>query len=347
LTLAAAALAVSPLSAQDEEAPAPRPMALERPLAVSDVKRRIVEVVEDSERAELFGRLSKTAPRTGLDVTALFDLFQRFPSEEPRRAVLESLSLLKPSPDLEPLFVAYLKQPDPEAQFFGVSGAYRLRSAAALPLVRKIAERKFKAARAEDSTGIEERNAWWTQYEALETLALWEGAKALPLLERRAQESPEVARILGRRFWRHTMPKLKAWARSSKAEDRMRARRASAAPIELEDARATRADMLTLLKDKETDEEVRHRLALKLGMSSEEAEAAELVKEHDAASSERDRLLWAAAAFASKRQAAVPLIAKYAREGEDETTRKGARQQLEDMLGAEAAKKLLDDGIKK
>ena len=341
----AASLAASAAEPEQGFKPLPAPSS---ETTVADLRTLIKETFEESDRAEHFKTLARTAPRSGLDVQALFDLFQRYPSEPYRRATLESLSKLTPaSAEFEPLFLTYLRQPEPEEQYFGIEGAFRLRSSAALPLVREIASRKFKFKNVNDANGLRERNSWWTQYEALEVLAMWEGEKALPLISRKADETPEAAKLLGAHFWRQTLPKMKTWARSKSEKDRDRARRASAASIEPEDAKATYEEMLKIVKDGEADQEVRHRLALKVGMSSDETQAAALVKEHEAAKTERDRLLWASAAFASRRQAAVPLIVRYAREAPEEGTRKGAREQLEDMVGADAAAKLLDDAIKK
>src|SRR5205823_3131056 len=114
------ALLLAPSAAHAADAP---------PQSVAALKDQIIEAVSPSERGALFEALAKTPPTTGRDVGALFDLFLRFSEEPARRAVLESVSLMpQSSAQLEPLFISYLKQPDPEAQFFGINGAFRLRS---------------------------------------------------------------------------------------------------------------------------------------------------------------------------------------------------------------------------
>ena len=152
-----------------------------------------------------------------------------------------------------------------------------------------------------------------------------------------------MARILGQYFWRQTFPDLQKWALSSGAESRERAIEASGAPIEPADARATREEMFALVRNPKTDEEVRHRLALKIGASSDDAEVEALIQEHDKSGDDRTRLLWAAAVFAARSPKSAPLLARYARQSPDEQMRVGARAELVDLLGETAATALLED----
>ncbi len=308
------------------------------------LKERFNSSLDDAEKTAALEQLAKTAPVSGQDVAALFDLFSRDQNAGVRRAVMDSLALIsRGSPQLEPLFVNYLKQPEPEAQLFGVNGAFRLRSREALPLIRDIAKRPFAAARVNDAAVLTERNAWWAQYEALSVLAQWEGEKAHPLLKKKADESPEVGRLLGRFFWRETLPELKKWTESKKPSVQRKALAAAGASIEPADARATRDAMLGLLRDPKVDEDLRHQLALKIGLSSDDAEAEVLVTEHDKASDTLTRLLWASAAFASRSQKVIPLLARYARQSEDERWRLASKAQLLDMVGEAQTKTLLED----
>ncbi|MBI3564967.1 MAG: hypothetical protein HY079_07215 [Elusimicrobia bacterium] len=312
---------------------------------VAVLKERFLAALDDKERGRLLDAMAATAPTSAQDVTSLFDLFSRFPDPTLRRKVMESLGRLRPdSPQLEPLFVTYLSQDEPEAQLFGVNGAFRLRSRQALPFVRKIAQRKFKAPSPNSVNALSERNAWWTQYEALSALAQWEGEKALPLLKEKTRESPDVARLLGRFFWKKTLPDLKRWAVSSDAADGERAVEAAGAAIAPEEARACRDELLALVRDPKADPEVRHRLALKVGAVSDDAQTEALVKEHDAAADDRSRLIWAAAVFQSPSEKAVPLLARYARSAADEADRRGARAALVGRLGEEKTAALLNDG---
>src|SRR5471032_1142093 len=112
-------------------------------------------------------------------------MFSRYSDPELRKKVMDSLALIDPSsPQLEPLFISYLNQPEPETQLFGINGAFHLRSRDALPLVRKIAERKFESADAASISLLSRRNAWWTQFEALSALSQWEKERTLPLLRK-------------------------------------------------------------------------------------------------------------------------------------------------------------------
>jgi hypothetical protein len=312
--------------------------------SVSSLKQRFVEALDESGRTGLLDRIAATRPVSAQDVSALFDLFSRYTDPGLRKRVMGSLALIDPSsPQLEPLFISYLHQPEPETQLFGINGLFRLRSRQGLPLVRKIAERKFEAADAASITILSSRNAWWTQYEALSALAQWEGEKVLPLLRKRADESAAVGRLLGRFFWRQTFPDLKSWAKSSDDNVRAKAVEVAGAQIEPAEARATRAGMLDIVRDPKADMEVRHRLALKAGACSTDDEVTELIAEHDRAADEKLRLLLLGAVSYSRSAKAVPLLVRYARDPGDEGMRKGARAELEDLVGAERAKALLGE----
>jgi hypothetical protein len=311
--------------------------------SVSLLKARFVEALDDATKAKVLQQISVTRPASAQDVSALFDLFSRNSDPGVRRKVMDSLALIDPSsPQLEPMFVTYLRQPEPETQLFGINGAFHLRSREALPLVRKIAERKFEAPDAAAISQLSARNAWWTQFEALSALAQWEGEKVLPLLRRKADESPAVARLLGRFFWAQTFKDLKAWAESPDDNVRQKAVEAAGAQIEPAEARATRDGMLDIVRDPKADEEVRHRLALKIGASSTDAEVENLVAEHDKTKDEKLKLLLVAAAAYSRSPKAVPLLVRYARDSSDEIIRKGARAELVDLVGEDKAKTLLD-----
>jgi hypothetical protein len=312
--------------------------------SVALLKERFLAATEEPERVKTLDELSKTTPFTAQDISALFDLFSRYPDAGLRRKVMDSLALLQAdNPQLEPLFLTYLRQTEPESQLFGINGAFRLRSRQALPLVHAIAERKFAAASAASINALSERNEWWTQYEALSALAQWEGDKSLRLLREKAKEIPTVARLLGQYYWRQTFPELSRWAVSADGADLERAVEAAGAQISPADARATRDGMLALLRNPRADGEVRHRLALKVGASSNDAEVEELIREHDASADDKTRMPWAAAVFAARSPKSVPLLVRYAQQSADENTRAGARAELVDMLGEDPVKALLGD----
>lgn len=323
------------------QAPDPAPLGA---ASVSLLKERFVEAIDDATKNKMLQQISVTRPASAQDISALFDIFSRNAEPAVRKEVMDSLALIDPrSPQLEPMFITYLRQPEPETQLFGINGAFRLRSREALPLVRKIAERKFEAANASSISLLSSRNAWWTQFEALSALSQWEPEQTLPLLRQKADESAAVARLLGRFYWRETFKDLKSWAESPDANVREKAVEAAGASIEPAEARATRAGMLDIVRDPKADEEVRHRLALKVGACSTDAEVEGLVAEHDKTKDDKLRLLLVAAAAYSRSPKAVPLLVRYARDSSDEIMRKGARAELIDLVGEEQAQTLLGE----
>jgi hypothetical protein len=312
--------------------------------AVAALKEHFIEATDEPSRVKLIDEIAQTRPVSAQDVSALFDLFSRFADPGLRKKVMSSLALIdSSSPQLEPLFLSYLHQPEPETQLFGINGAFRVRSRQALPLVREIAGRKFEAADASAIALLSQRNAWWTQYEALSALSQWEPEKTLPLLRKKADESPAVARLLGRFYWRQILPDIKAWSRSSDQSLRDKALEAAGAQIEPAEARATRDAMLAIMRDPKTDEEVRHRLALKIGASSNDDEVVALISEHDKTADPKLKLLLAAVVAYSHSKKAIPLLVQYARDPKDEIMQKGARLELVDLVGEGQTKALLDD----
>ncbi|MEK7388258.1 MAG: hypothetical protein AAB036_01020 [Elusimicrobiota bacterium] len=343
LTLAAASAADLPTTSGST--PPAEPVAA---LTVSLLKDRFTEAVDIDAKNKILVQIAKTSPTTSQDVSALFDLFSRFPDNAVRKAVMDSLALIPPdSPQIEPLFITYLKEPEQESQLFGINGAFRVRSRQALPLIRAIANRKFAAPNATETTVLSERNAWWTQFEALSVLAQWEGDKALSLLRKKSLESPAIGRLLGRFYWKQTLPQLKEWSLSSNQNSRERAVNAASASIEPADARATREEMLAIMRDSKVDRDVRHQLALKVGLSSTDEEIEALLGEHDAVKNDSDRLFWAAALFISRNPKIAPLLVRYARNTSDDALRLGATSQLEDMFGPAEASRMIEGDKKK
>jgi hypothetical protein len=333
------ALAMSPAFAA-EAPPAAAPMGA---LSVAMLKERFLQVTEEADKTKTLEQLGKTQPYSAEDVSALFDLFSRFGDTRLRSKVMDSLALLTPDhPQLEPLIITYLTQPEPESQLFGVNGAFRLRSRQALPLVRAIAEKKLEAPDPSSIGMLSQRNAWWTQYEALSVLAQWESERTLPILRKKVEQSPLMARLLGRFYWEKIFPDLAAWARSSNMSARARALEAAASPIEPAAAKATREGMLALVRDPKVDQELRHRLALKAGAASTEAEVDALIAEHDKTADAGQRLLWAAAVFAAHSPNSAPLLARYALHAPDVEMREGARTELIEIVGEGPAKALLE-----
>jgi len=316
---------------------------------VSQIKDLFVSTTSETVRADIVGKLSHTAPATSEDIESLYDLFMRFPNAQLRASVMASLALVNPdSPQYEPLFMAFLRQPEPAAQLFGINGAFRIHSRVALPLIHAIAERKLVDSETPVANLMGDRR-WNTQKEALSALAQMEGEKVLPLLRRKADESPQLGALLGHFFWKQTLPDLVAWSRSSNPAIQQKALYVAAANTEPEDARATRGQMLAILRNPKIDVDLRHKLALKVGWIATDDEVDALIREHDAAPDEPTREVWAVAVFVSRGSHKVPLLVRYAREAAKPSFRSGARIQLVDMFGEEKTKSMLgeDKDVKK
>lgn len=310
--------------------------------SVRELRDAFVEAVDTDKKRRALARLAETPPQSLGDVEALYDLFMRFPDETVRSSALDSLNRLTPAAQAaEPLVLRYIAQDEPESELFGIKAAVRLRSTAAVPSIRKIAQRKFAQARADEAARPSDRNAWWAQYEALAALAQLDGANALPLLEKKAKEAPPVARLMAMYLWPQSLPKVASWAGGGAREQSLAAA-ALDAPIPLSALRATREKMLALVRDPKAPPELRHQLALRAGTSSTPEEVAALVKEQGAAADPAVKRLLAAAIFASRDPQAAPLLLKYAKEDPQPGVRAGARVQLRDMLSPADYRALVD-----
>lgn len=317
------------------------------PPSVSQLHDAFVEATDDAQKTEATNALAKTAPSTPQDLRNLFDLFVRYPDVPLRNAAISSLSLANPhSPQLEPLILNYIQEPDPETELFAIKAALRMRPAKALPYVEKIARRPFGAKHSTDRPILSERNAWWTQYEALAALAQWRGASALPLLVKKADEAPAAARIMALYLWKESFPQLVKWASSAKSSNKEKAAEGLKAAVPREALRETRAAMLKIMRDPKADWELRHQLALKVGVSSTEEEIAELLKEHDALTDGGSQLMFSVAVFASRSKQAVPLLTKFAKENAAAPLRAGALVQLKELMPPADYKALLEWVVK-
>jgi len=313
------------------------------PASVAELKNAFIQSVEDSEKARILSRLARTPPATATDIQALFDLFMRFPDTLVRDSALSSLELMnRNSPHLEQIFVNFLQEPEPEAVLFGIKGALRIRDAKALPLIEKLARRKFAFKSPQDAPLLAERNQWWVQYEALSALAQWLGEEAGPLVLNKTRETPGVARILGTYFWKEYLPQFAKWSASGGRDNQERARQALTAPAPSEALRQTRPELLRILRDPKTERELRHQIALKVGLTSTEEEVSSLLQEYRDSKDPATRLMLSAALFASRSRQAIPLLLEHAKQHPDPRTRAGARLQLRDMLPKKEYRALLE-----
>lgn len=321
----------------------PQMTAPPAPPDIAGLRDAFVETLEDQQKAEILQSIARTPAVTSNDVQALYDLFMRFSDNAVRESVLRSLDLASPhSPHLEPVFLRYMEEPEPESVLFGIKGALRIRAAGALPLIRKIARRSFAFKSPQDTPLLSEKNAWWTQYEALSALAQWEGPKTVSLLMSRASEAPAVARIMALFVWKESLPQFVKWSESHGADNQERAKQALSAPVPAKALRETRPEMMRILRDPKADKELRHQIALKVGFSSSEEGIGELLKEYEALKEPETKLMFSAALFASRSRQVVPLLTQHAKEHPDPRIRAGARVQLKDMLPAAEYRALVE-----
>ena len=306
---------------------------------LTELHRTFLEELDPAKRVQALDEMSRSVPKTKRDIQALFDLFSRFPTAQVRAAVMGAIFRLDPRSvgALENAFLEYLKEPEPESVLFGINGALRLRSSLALPVIRGIAEKPFKHKNPQDAQVLSERNEWWTQYEALSALAQWEGPKAYSLLKSRAEQAPQVARLMGTFLWEKTLPQSLSWAGRG-ATDRERAMQALKAPADVQSLRLTRPILLQKVLDAKTDRDVRHELALKLGHCSTPEEISGLLAEYEGAKDPDTKLMLSASLFTSRSPQVIPLLRRHAQEAPEARTRLGALVQLIDMLGPEPAR---------
>lgn len=311
--------------------------------SVKELHDAFLESVDPDEKNRLIEELSRTPIRSVRDAHSAHDLFVRFADQKTRNAVMESLNLMDPNNHQpEPAFLTYLEQPEAETLLFGIKGTLRLRSPQALPVITKLAQRPFLQRSPAESPVLSEKNAWWAQYEALSALAQWQGAKVLPLLIRKTSEAPAVAQIMALNLWKESLPQFVKWSASRSPANQEKAKEGLRAPVSLAALQETRLELLNILRDPKADKELRHQIAIKLGISSREDQVGELLKEHGALSDPQTRLMFETAIFSSRSPQAIPLLLRYAKENPDLQVRAGARIQLKDMLDAARYRELLE-----
>ncbi len=312
------------------------------PVSVAELHQDFVESVEEADKSAALARLARTPPATLKDVQWLYDIFTRFPAPGPREAVMASIGLLdERSGHLEPAFLQYLAFPEADARLLAVNGAFRIRAARALPLIKDIAKKPFKARDPLEIATASERDEWWVTYEALSALAQWEGAKAYPLLRARADEAPRVARLMGAHLWKESLPQLARWARSGGA-DSEKALEGLKAPAPAQALRETRAEMLKSVRDPKAPRGLRHQLALKVGTTSSDEEVGALLEERETAKDAETKLMLTAALFASRSPRIVPLLEETVRKSPEPRARLGALVQLRSMTPAEKTRPLVE-----
>ena len=301
----------------------------------------VLHAVSDAERTRALGELSQVAPQSLDDVRRLFDLFMRMPDPGVRSAVMASIERLTPASarQLEAGFAEYVKVSEPEARVFGMRGLARLKSPVGSAYIRDLAKGKFSKPTPEELELPSERDAWHVKFEALATLAAVEGPKAKSLVASHVERVPRVARIYAAHYWSDALAKLTQW----KPDQRAEALRAS---VPFEDLKKTRAQMLAVVGNPKAPRDLRHELALKVGIVSEPAEVKQLLDEHAAAKDPDTKLFLLAALYATRDPQTVPLLREQALKNPDARTRLGTLVQLTDMLPPAESKRLLEEAAK-
>ena len=300
------------------------------------------EAYETPIKAGFLDQLRRTAPVSARDVESLFDIFSHYSDAEVRRTVMDSLDLMDPQAmQLEPVFLALLKQPEPEAVLIGIRGSLKLHSPAALPLIEKLARKKLPIDDPSQAVLVSKRNAWWNQYQALDALAQWRPDEAEPILLDRSRKAPRLARLLAKDYWPDALPRLAVWMMGD-AADQARAQEALAQEVPADALRKARPRMLQLLREGKTPGELRHQLAIRIGLSSQEDEVAALLKEHDALTDAKDKLYFETALFATRSPQVAPLLIGYAKGNPAAAARAGARIELKELLDASHYREIVD-----
>ncbi|MDE1975844.1 MAG: hypothetical protein KGL04_10355 [Elusimicrobia bacterium] len=293
------------------------------------------DFVSSTDRADQFrilSEISQTKPQSARDLDDLFDLFARYPQKETRAAAVAAINRISPDDyAFAPLLRDYLSQPDPKTQFFAILAELRLRDPKALPLIKELAEQKFAIKSAANTPFSGQRDAWWTQYEALDALAAWEGDDAFTLVKKQALAAPDVARILAARFWPKALPLFADWAASGRQNRRNAAHQGLSADVAAADLLPTRAAMLKLVLDSGEPADVRHFLALKVGLCSDDAQVAALIQKREKTADAETKLYLLGAIFASRSPKAVPLLEEDLKTNPDPAARRGALIELKEI----------------
>ncbi len=295
--------------------------------------RSYYQSIDKGEKEKILKQISQTAPATPIDVQYDFDLYMRYPQPLPRAAVMSSLSLLKgPNRELASVFLGYLSHKDPQILMFAIEGAFQLRSQRALPIIEKIAKSKFKFSGPEQATLLKDKQMWATHYEALDALALWEGDKAFKLIVKKAEQAPSVARILASRFWSKTLPLLVDWAKSNSAAKRAMGDEAAATEIPMSVMEKSYNQMLAIVENNRLPNNLRHQLAIKVGISASEDQIKDLIKKYQSLSDEDEKMMIETALFASRSHQVIPILVHYAKTNPDPIRRTNARLELKELM---------------
>ncbi len=307
-----------------------------------DLHDSFVSATTDRARVEILDEISASTPTSLADVSAIYDLFMRYRNPHVFAAALKSLSLMRPGGRQGAVFVDDMRDNDPLAVFFGIKGALILRYPPALPVIEKIAGRRFAYPNPVKAAVPTDKNQWWVQYEALVALAQWQGKKAWPLLMKKAREAPRVARIMARYFWRDSFHLFRGWANSWFANRRRMAAEGFSGYVPCRELRETWPGLLRLFRSRRIPKDIQASIAVKIGGCATDEELLPFEKEYRSSKDPVQRLLDADVLFSAMRPAVVPFLEDYLKTNPDPDQRAAALSELADMLSPQKFMKLLE-----
>jgi len=328
------------LNAADPSERGPAPV-IPADAKITELVRRCKESFHPDEKLQALSRLAELKPERVDELRALMDLYDRDLTS--RTQIERSLARLSPADRrLAPFFTEILgMEEEPSLILFALIGIDRLQPPEALPFVEKTAGTPFEAPRPDMAAGPAGAQKWAIRFRCLQILARWKGTAALPLILKRAQETPLAAALVGRGFWEPAFDRIVRWSDSKDPADRALSDAAWNADTPREALLRTKPALWKLVLDPRRGPETRHQAAIKLGICADEGDVDRLLKARTDAKKEADRLVYTTAIFASRSPKAVPILVEFAKTHPDPLSRAGVLEQLREMMKPEEFRALL------
>ncbi|MFH2205096.1 MAG: hypothetical protein ABIJ96_18455 [Elusimicrobiota bacterium] len=300
------------------------PLAYSSTMTISQLAQIYTEAFRPEEKNTILKVLSGKTPRDELDIRALLNLYHRY-QRRVRHPVQLSISRLAPQDEhFAPFFTALLEEEEPSFQAFGLLGTLQVRNKAALPQIRRLAERRLDKPEAPNEVAI--------TLQALQVLAELRAPKTRRLVLRHTRVLPATAEILAHYYWKESLPLFVRWAESNNEYSRARARAAWRTDVPTDALRETVEKLRALVLSRRRAEFTRHHAAIKLGFAADDAEVVRLLRDHAQAGDEQTRLYLTAALFASRSPRVIPLLVEHAKTHESPINRAGALGELKDLM---------------
>ena len=154
---------------------------------------------------------------------------------------------------------------------------------------------------------------------------------AQPLILQKCRSAAKIASLLAKYYWKESLPMIAHWSAGPSNQQEIAAE-ALAAEVPYAALRGSRTEMLALLRDHKSPKELRHQLAIKIGLSSKDEDVAALLKEYRSLSEPEDKIFFEAALFATHNRQVAPVLIQYAKENPAPVMRAGARVELQELL---------------